>query len=105
MARRVTNISGLFDFIGYVVLCAPNAFPARDYLKPEEQMNLDRAFEELAEGVRLVERDFPNADQQRGLSALLAQSHEAYRSGDEVSGAHLLQDFQARIFDGRSAGV
>jgi len=94
----VTDIDSLYNFIGYVVLSAPDRFPKEDYLSDAEQMNLDRAFAELRAGVAIVEREFPGADQQRGLSSLLDRSLSYYRAGDEVQGAHLLQDFEQLIF-------
>jgi hypothetical protein len=96
--RWVTKFDSLYDFIGYVVLSAPDEFPQEDFLRPEDQMTLDRAFEELAHGVLLVEQDFPGADRQRGLSAVLERSLAAYRAGDSLTGAHSLQDFQDLIF-------
>jgi hypothetical protein len=43
----------LSDFVGYVVLCAPDAFPEEDFLQPDEQMNLERAFEEMRNALNL----------------------------------------------------
>jgi hypothetical protein len=92
------DIDSLYNFIGYVVLRAPDRFPIEDYLPREEQMTLDRAFAELREGVSLVEKDFPGADGQRGLNAVLYRALSSYRSGDDRAGAHALQDFQDLIF-------
>lgn len=94
----VTDISSLYDFIGYVVLRAPDRFPREDFLSDHEQMTLDLAFIELRRGIQLIEADFPGADEARGLSALLDRSLASYRSGDDVLGAHTLQDFQDSIF-------
>lgn len=96
--KWVKDIDSLYDFIGYVVLRAPNRFPKEDYLAESEQMTLDRAFLELSHGVELVEKDFPGADKDRGLSALLEQSLTHYRKGEEIAGAHLLQDLEELIF-------
>ncbi len=94
----VRDINSFYDFIGYVVLSAPDQFPREDYLGPDEQMTLDRAFDELRQGIAFVELDFPGADRDRGLSALLERSLASYRNGDIVAGAHTLQDFQDLIF-------
>jgi hypothetical protein len=94
----VRDIDSLYDFIGYVVLSAPNRFPREDYLTDEEQMNLERAFVELRNGIAIVEADFPGADEQRGLNTLLDQALVSYRSGDDLRGAHLLQDFERLVF-------
>jgi len=96
----VRDIDSLHDFIGYVVLSAPDRFPREDYLSEAEQMNLERAFAELRRGVTLVEKDFPGADRERGLSVILDKALVTYRNGDEVAGANLLQDFEKLIFRG-----
>lgn len=44
---RVRDVESFYNFIGYVVLRAPNAFPREDYLQDHEQMTLDKKFEEL----------------------------------------------------------
>ncbi len=101
-AYWVRDIDGLCDFIGYVVVYAPNRFPKQDYLADHEQMTLEKAFRELKKGVLLVERESPGADKQRGLTTVLDDALASYRKGDEVRGAHRLQDFQNLIF--KSAG-
>ena len=94
----VRDIDSLYNFIGYVVLRAPDRFPKEDYLSEAEQMTLERAFVELRRGIALVEADFPGADVQRGLSARLEEALALYQSGDDVAGAHKLQEFESLIF-------
>ena len=94
----IRDIDSLYDFIGYVVLCAPDEFPEEDYLQPEEQMNVDRAFNELRDAIKLIDPEMMTEAKHRGLLSLLEQSLSAYREGDDVRGAHLLQDFQDLIF-------
>jgi hypothetical protein len=94
---RVKDASSLYDFIGYVVLYAPDSFPREDYLPESEQMTLGRAFAELHAAVAMVESDLHHASAS-DLCKLLEQSAQAYRSGEQVKGAHLLQDFQDLVF-------
>ena len=94
----VNNLDGLYDFIGYVVLRAPDKFPKEDYLKPDDQMTLDRAFSELRAGLNFVEADVTGVETKRRLASLLDEAHAAYISGERKKGAHLLQDFEALIF-------
>jgi hypothetical protein len=94
----VRDLDSLYDFIGYVVLSAPDRFPKEDYLADHEQMTLQRAFQELRKGIAFVEQDFPGADRQRGLSVALDEAMTSYKKGDDVRGAHRLQDFQKLIF-------
>ena len=96
--RWVTSIDALYDFIGYVVLSAPDSFPVEDYLPPEQQMDLDKAFSQLHEGIGLIEPDMADEAKRQHLASLLNQTLAAYKAGDELKGAHLLQDFQDLIF-------
>lgn len=94
----VRDVESFYNFIGYVVLRAPDNFPKEDYLAESEQMNLEKAFEELRAGIKLVQADFPDKDKASKLRSLLDESLSYYRTGDEVKAAHLLQDFQDSIF-------
>jgi hypothetical protein len=96
--RWVTSIDALYDFIGYVVLRAPDRFPQEDYLRPDEQMTLEKAFEELKAGLAFVDPEVVGDEAKTRLSTLLQESKLAYRSGDRLKGAHTLQDFEALIF-------
>ena len=96
----VRDIDSFYDFISLVVVSAPDGFPIEDYLSDDEQLNLDRAFAELRRGVQFVERDFPGADRERELNAMLDQALALYQKGEDVKAAHLLQDFEAKIFKG-----
>lgn len=96
----VKDIDSFYNFIGYVVLSAPDRFPVEDYLPAERQMNLDleKAFVELRKGVDLIDEVVAPDEKRRTLLELLDQSMTAYRSGDDVRGAHLLQDMEALVF-------
>lgn len=63
------DLHGFKDFIGSVILCAPDMFPVRDWRGPDEQMNLDRAFIGLRYGLKLTA-------QEKGESPLLAKCRE-----------------------------
>ena len=92
----VEKIDELYDFIGLVVLRAPDQFPRHDFLAADEQLDLERAFGELGRGAELVGKDFP--EKVPLLNEMLAQSLAFYRAGDQFRGAHRLQDFQDAVF-------
>ena len=89
--RWIRDARTLWDFIGYVVIYAPDTFPVEDYLQPHEQMTLDRAFDELRHGLGLLQLPAPRA---QALLVLLDTALQHYRGGDDVRGAHVLQDFE-----------
>lgn len=95
---HVKDIDSLYNFIGYVVLRAPDRFPTEDYLPADQQMTLERAFAELRQGAMLVKADAPDLPGVDKLEAVLDEALALYRRGDDVQGAHRLQDFEAMIF-------
>jgi len=96
--RWIRRLEALHDFIGFVVLRAPNRFPLEDHRAPDDQLNLDRAFDELRAGLEFVAKSESDPQFHDRLRGVLDQSLEAYRAGDRKRGAHLLQDFQDTIF-------
>ena len=92
------SVDDLYDHIGYVVLRAPDRFPVEDYLPADQQMTLEMAFEQLREGVEIAYPNDFHPEKRTILNSLLDQSFAAYKAGEEVKGAHLLQDFQDNIF-------
>lgn len=94
----VKDINSLYNFIGIVVLRAPDKFQILDFLPPERQLNLDRAFDELRRGIDFIEPGMANEVKRKHLTSLLDQALAAYKAGDEFKGAHLVQDFQDLIF-------
>lgn len=98
MRRYVRSIEGLHDFIATVVLGAPDRFRIRDHRPAEEQLNLDRAFEELRAGLGFVAPRDDDPSFHVRLQSVLDASLAAYRAGERKRGAHLLQDFQDMIF-------
>ena len=99
----VRSRKGLYNFIGHVVLSAPDRFPLEDFLAADEQLNLERAFEEMRAGLRFAQGQSDSADFMSSLNSLLDQSLAAYRSGDRKRGAHLLQEFEQKIFGAKPA--
>jgi len=97
--RWVRNLSQLYDFIGYMVLRAPDRFPVEDFLEPDEQMTLDRGFHVLKASLVVipVPANFPMFHSM--LAGMLDEALAAYRAGDRIGGAHRLQDFERLIFE------
>jgi hypothetical protein len=90
---------GLFSFIKYVLLYAPNQFPREDYLSAEEQMDLDRAFAELNRGLQfLPAHQKSDVGLMNRLRQLLSDSLQSYRQGDDVRGGQLLNEFDLLAF-------
>ncbi|GAB2615475.1 hypothetical protein GCM10027191_09240 [Novilysobacter erysipheiresistens] len=94
----IDNIDSLYDFIGLVVLSAPDQFRNPDFLAQDDVLDLNRAFVQLHNGISFVVRDFPDADSGGRLSNVLDEALAMYKAGNTQGGAHRLQDFQDLIF-------
>ena len=94
----VKNVDDLWNHIAYVLLCAPAQFPHEDFLTEDEQMNLDRAFEQLRQGVEIVYPELEFEPKRAMLNDILDRSYAGYKAGKEVTAGRLLNEFQDNIF-------
>ena len=92
------GVAEYHDFLVYVFLHAPEEFPAEDYLQPEEQMTLQKAFARLVGDLPVVSSRIKDQNRMLVLRELLAMSQEAYLQGNNVRGAHVLQEFEGLIW-------
>ena len=92
------SVDDLWNHIAYVLGYAPDHFPYEDFLAPEEQMTLDKAFEQLHAGVVIAYPEESFAGKRKELHAMLDSSFLAYRNGKEIEGGTLLNEFEGRIF-------
>jgi hypothetical protein len=90
----IKNLNTLRDFLSLVIVHAPDDFPREDYLSDDEQLNLESAFAELYGGLRFL----PVDRQMTRLRSLLDEALAAYRSGNDMEGAHVLQSFETEAF-------
>ena len=93
---RIHNPNDLMNFLSYMVLYAPHDFPEEDYLRSSEQMTLERAFQVLNDGLSILRSSFRDKDV-CNVHSLLNESLEAYRTGDIVKGARLLQKLESMV--------
>lgn len=88
----------LWNFIATVLGGAVVGFPKEDYLEPDEQMTLEKAFDELRYGVRFALDEPCSRDGVANLNKLLDGSYAAFKAGDNQTGARLLHEFETTIF-------
>jgi hypothetical protein len=94
----VESRADLHDFLAQVIVCAPDDFIEVDYLSAEDQLDLEKAFGELSRGMTYLAESIADPSQLERLQNLLDRSLAAYREGDSVKGAQLLQDFERLAF-------
>jgi hypothetical protein len=92
------SVDDLWNHIAYVMGYAPDQFPYEDFLADDQQMNLDRAFEQLRKGVEVAYPEPSYASNRALLNGILDRSYAAYKRGDEIAAGHLLNEFQDNIF-------
>jgi hypothetical protein len=80
------SVDELKDFIAVVVLCAPDTFPSWRHL------DLESAFAKLQESTDLCAGELGGPGGVSSIKSNISASLNAYRSGDTVRGAHILQD-------------
>lgn len=68
-------------------------------------MDLERAFGELFEGFVTVRQRVTSEEMLRVLREMLEMSFEAYREGNEIRGAHILQEFEGLIWPSRKVSL
>ena len=100
----VEDYDSLIEFISYLLLSAPSDFPEEDFLKPEEQMNLDKAHAVLKNSMEYAVPRMKDKSALPELMRMIEETFAAYRKGDEDRGAHLLQSFEKRLLQETKAG-
>jgi hypothetical protein len=82
-----SRIGEIQDFLGYMVLTCP------DFFEPEENMDCERAFAVLLEGLDLVRKGIGEVRFGR-LVEMANEARDLYASGDERAGCFRLQDMK-----------
>ncbi len=92
----VFDKESFYDFLGYVAQCAPE-FPEEDFLEDDEQLDTEKAFRELQNGLSIIRNELSESvfrDAQQRLDSSLMQ----YRNGDDIGGSRILQELDRMIF-------
>ncbi len=82
------------DYVGFVKLCAPDEFPPRDALGPDDQWTLDLAFDGLRLGLRMAIEEKGERDEFTRGQSFVEDAYAAYRVGRLRDGFFKLQDLQ-----------
>lgn len=93
------------DFLSLVIVHAPDEFPVEDFLPPEEQLTLERAFKELHAGVEFLPAKRVSSSEKQALHALLERAHSTYAEGKAVEGSRLLHELESKAFSLGGAGA
>jgi len=91
------DLHGFKDFIGAMMLCLPDHFVQRDYLRPKQQMNFERAFEGLHYGVSMLEAQRGMPEKVARCRQLIEEARALYAQGDGKGGFAKMYEMD-RIF-------
>lgn len=99
----IQRLSEFEDKIGMMVLSAPDHFSSVyvDIYGPDQGKILKTVFAQLDEGFHFIEKKVKDPVKLQQLRQLLKDSLAAYQAGDEMKGAHLLQDFEDIVWPNR----
>ena len=97
-----TDLHGFKDFVGFVILCAPDEFPSDDWLKPEECMNLDRAFVGLRYGLDVTASEVGETEVLSDCRQLVEDAYAEYQAGRDEAGQQRLEQMDKMLLRLRS---
>ena len=89
-----TDLHGFKDYLVSVIVDAPNDFMEMDWLKPEDQMNLDRAFIGLRYGLDLTAKDEGESDLVARCRSLVDNAYADYVAGRDMEGQNKLEEVE-----------
>jgi hypothetical protein len=91
------DLHGFKDFVGFVILCAPDEFPSDDWLQPEEQMNVERAFVGLRYGLDVTAKEKGESEVVATCRQLVKEAYAEYQSGRAVEGQQKLEEMDGLL--------
>jgi hypothetical protein len=92
-----SDLHGFKDFVGFVKLCAPDAFPLREGVLPEEQWSLDLAFQGLQAGLNLYVPRGRDGAKFAECVALAEVAYGEYQAGRQRDGFAALANLQRMV--------
>jgi hypothetical protein len=81
-----TDFHSFKSYVGFVRGCAPNLFPVYDWIPPDEQMNLERAFFGLRSGFDLSTKEKGELPVFSKCRELVEEAYGLYRAGQPREG-------------------
>jgi len=96
--ERIGDLSALF---GSIVLCAPDRFQKIGASDSDQKRLLEDNFKQLTLGLPLAKSRLKDKGQMALVEELIRKSLDAYRNGERLRGAKLLQNAGHIIWPGR----
>ncbi len=98
MARfGFSDLHSFKDYVVFAQTCAPDRFPPREGVGPEEQWTLDLAFEGLRLGLRMAVEEIGEQPTFAICRQLVAEAYTHYREGRMRDGFFKLEEMQTLL--------
>lgn len=88
------DLHGFRDFVVEVIAGAPDDFMEMDWLRPEDQINLDRAFVGLRYGLELVAKEVGESETIDKCRKLVEEAFSEYQAGRDRTGQQKLEEVE-----------
>ena len=89
-----TDLNGFKDYVISVSIEAPDGFMEMDWLKPSEQMNVERAFVGLRYGLKLVAEQMGELPVFARCRVLVEEAYTLFGERDDLSGQRKLEEVE-----------
>ncbi len=89
-----SDLHSFKDYVGFVKLCAPDMFPPREGVGPDEQWTLDLAFEGLRLGLKMAVAEKGPKPVFAACQELVDAAYAHYREGRMREGFLKLEEMQ-----------
>jgi hypothetical protein len=89
-----TDLHGFKDFLVEVIAGAPDDFMEMDWLEPEDQMDLNRAFVGLRYGLDLTAQEQGETELVITCRRLVDEAYQEYVAGREAEGQGKLEEVE-----------
>lgn len=100
-----SDLQSFKEFVVYVFSCAPDMFPPEDWRAPDDQMNLNRAFDGLRYGLDMTAKEKGKSDVVAKCRVLVDEAYTAYTSGQNMEGQRKLEAVEKLLKRLRSQSV
>jgi hypothetical protein len=97
MSLWIDDYRSLIEFFSVAIICAPDRFFKEDFLKDNEQLTLDRAFDELRHGLHFATDRIADKDVVAQIHAGLETAYAAYQAGQTREGSCILQEVEKLV--------
>lgn len=87
-----TDLHSFKDYVSFVYICAPDRFPEREGVEPNERWTLDLAFEGLRYGLSLAAKEKGDLPIFATCRAMVEEAYNHYREGRMREGFFKLEE-------------